>query len=153
MISRSWVNGTLVECEFSERAQRHLLLCSLYALRDTYLATGWQMKTPEEAAEALTESEDDSFFVFVGDKLVCLSAAQPWFSKEYVLTEEFVDPGVPPETVKAIMLEVCRLVDIDRFEVGTRAVANQRHAGLSRLYQQQGLAVSTVTLMGVVNGQ
>lgn len=150
MIAKSWINGELVECPFSIRAQKQLLLISLYALRESYADTGWDIRSPQEAAEELM---DGGLFVFVGSQLMCLSDVRPWFSNEHVITEEFVDPGIPLETVKAVMEYVCRLMGFKRYMVGTRAAANQRHAGLAKKYQQEGLSVSTVELMGVVHEQ
>lgn len=150
MIAKSWVNGELVECRFSERAQRKLLLCSLYHLRDSYKDTGWALAEPEEAAAELS---DGALFVFVGDKLMCISDVKPWFAAEHIIAEEFVDPGIPLETVKAVCEYVCKLLGFKRYTVGTRAAANQRHAGLAKKYQQHGLSVSTVELMGVVHEQ
>lgn len=149
MNSLSWENGQLVPCKFSERGQLKLLLCSLYDLRDGYAPTGWKLAEPETAAAELI---DDGLFVFVADKIICLSEARPWFSSEHVITEEFVDQGIPLDTVVQVMRAVCALVGCQRFTVGTRAAANQRHAGLAKLYQQHGLAVSTVELMGVQDG-
>lgn len=152
MKSLSWESGQLSACTLSEAVQRKLLLCSMYSLRVEYAPTGWQMVTPEEAADALG-NDDDNLFVFVGYNMVCLTQCRPWFSAEDVITEEFVDQDIPLETVVEIMQAVARLAGCRRFSVGTRAAANQRHAGLARLYQRQGLAVSTVELMGVVHEQ
>lgn len=148
MWSMSWVGGKLTECQFLPRAQKSLLLASLYALRDRYASEGWALETPENAAQELL---DGNIFIFVGDKLMCLSQAKPWFSTEFVLTEEFVDEGISLETVKAVCEYACREIGIKRYTVGTRAAANQRHAGLARLYQREGLTVSTVELMGVIH--
>lgn len=150
MIAKSWINGELVECQFSQATQKRLLLCSLYALRDTYQGSGWALAEPEDAAADLT---DGGLFVFVGDKLMCLSDVKPWFATEHIITEEFVDQGIPLETVKAVCEYVCRLLGFKRYTVGTRAAANGRHAGLAKKYQQTGLSVSTVELMGVINEQ
>lgn len=143
-----WQSGELGQCSFSERAARQLVLCSLYALRDSYAGQGWILATP---SEALAELEaDDAAIVFVGDKIICLTSGRPWFAGETILSEEFVDPGIPVETVAAVCREVCRLMDIRRFEVGTRAAANSRHAGLAKKYSQAGLTVSTIGLTGTI---
>lgn len=146
----SWKSGQLMACEYSEATQLSLLLCSLYALRDGYASTGWKLVEPEEAAAELM---DDNLFVFVGDKLMCLSESRPWFSAENVITEEFVDEGIPLDTVVDVLKAVCERAGCNRFTVGTRAAANQRHAGLAKLYQRQGLSVSTVELVGELHGK
>ena len=150
MWSVSWDGEKMIECQLLPRTQRSLLLLSLYTLRDRYAGEGWALETPETAAEELTPG---NLFVFVGDKLMCLSQSKPWFSAEYVITEEFVDEGIPLETVKAVCEAACRDIGIRRYTVGTRAAPNQRHAGLASLYQREGLTVSTVELMGVIHEQ
>lgn len=143
-----WQSGKLEQSTFSERAARQLVLCSLYALRDSYAGQGWILAEPSEAFEAL--EADDAAIVFVDDKIICLTASRPWFAGETVLSEEFVDPGIPVETVAAVCREVCGLLFIRRFEVGTRAAANSRHAGLAKKYSQAGLTVSTIGLTGTI---
>lgn len=150
MWSVSWDGEKLIECQLLPRTQRSLLLLSLYTLRDRYAGEGWALETPETAAEELTPG---NLFVFVDDKLMCLSQSKPWFSAEYVITEEFVDEGILLETVKAVCEAACREIGIRRYTVGTRAAPNQRHAGLASLYQREGLTVSTVELMGVIHEQ
>lgn len=146
----SWINGELVECEWSEETQRRLVRLSLHTLRDRYKSTGWRLA---EVEAAYAELVDGNLFVFVGPSVMCLSECRPWFSAERVLTEEFVDDGIPLETVVAVMRAAAQVVDVNRFTVGTRAAANQRHAGLAQHYQRTGLAVSTVELMGVIHEQ
>ena len=150
MWSYSWTGEKLVQCLFTTRAQKSLLLASLYVLRDKYKDEGWDLETPENAAHEL---EQGNLFVFVGDKLMCLSQVKPWFSKEHIITEEFVDEGIPLATVKAVCEFAGREIGVKRYTVGTRAATNQRHAGLASLYQREGLTVSTVELMGVIHEQ
>lgn len=146
----SWIGGKLEECEWKPHQQRILVLAELEHLRETYEATtGWACVTAEEALE---EIEGGSLFVFVGHRVMVLSESKPWFSAERVLVEEFIGAGIDTETAVAVMRETCRTVDIKRFTVGTRAVANGRHAGLAKLYQREGLTVSTVELMGEEHG-
>lgn len=146
----SWINGKLEECEWKPHQQRILVLAEMEHLREAYqIQTGWECA---DAAEALAEFEDSSLFVFIGHKVMVLSETRPWFSKERVLTEEFIGQGIDIETAVAVMQETCRTVDIKRFTVGTRAAANGRHAGLAKLYQREGLTVSTVELMGEIHG-
>ncbi|ANH51093.1 hypothetical protein FDH02_gp17 [Pseudomonas phage VSW-3] len=145
----SFKDGELGACQFSDATARRLVLVSLYALHREYTATGWDLTDPESA---LKELEDHSAFVFIDDRVICLSESKPWFSNEPVVSEEFVTDGIRPEQVKQVIEAVCRLMGVRRYAVGTRAVANGRHAGLSKLYQQEGLTVSTVELTGVVDG-
>ena len=149
MWSVSWKDGQLGECEFDAPTQRALLRASMHALKAEYEKTGWKVAS---ATAAMTELIPGNLFVFVGPNIICLSEGRPWFSAERVLTEEFVDPGIGLETVIEIMKAAADIVDVKRFTVGTRAAANQRHAGLAKLYQKQGLTVSTVELVGVIHG-
>lgn len=146
----SWKNGEMGECEWSAETQRRLLRLSLLHLKEEYEKTGWRVAEVEDAMEELIPG---NLFVFVGANIICLSESRPWFSAERVLTEEFVDPNIGLETVVEICKYAAEVVDVRRFTVGTRAAANQRHAGLAKLYQKQGLSVSTVELVGVVHGQ
>lgn len=150
MWAYSWTGKELVECEWSPKAQHSLLMASLYALHDKYKGEGWVLETPEEAAKELVQG---NLFVFIGHRLICLSQTKPWFSKEHIVVEEFVDEGIQLETVKAVCEFACRTIGLRRYTVGTRAATNQRHAGLARLYQREGLTVSTVELMGVIHEQ
>lgn len=147
MWSASWKDGKFTECEWSPETQRRLLRLSLWALREAYGKTGWKLATVNEAMEEVIPG---SLFVFVGNKIICLSECKPWFSTERVLTEEFVDEGIGIDTTVAVMRAACGVVAVERFTVGTRAAANQRHAGLAKHYQGTGLTVSTVELMGVI---
>jgi len=149
MWSVSWKNGQLGECEFDAQTQRELLRASLYTLKAEYEKTGWKVA---KVADAMDDLIPGNLFVFVGPAIICLSEGRPWFSAERVLTEEFVDPGIGLETVIEVMRAAANIVDVNRFTVGTRAAANQRHAGLAKLYQKQGLTVSTVELVGVIHG-
>lgn len=145
----SFVGGELVACVFPEHTARRLILASMYALHKGYSETGWRLKDPEEA---LAELEGHAAFVFVGDKVICLTESQPWFSDESIVSEEFVTDGIHPVLTIAVIKAVCGLMNIRRFAVGTRAVANERHAGLAKLYQRDGLTVSAIELSGVVHG-
>lgn len=150
MWSVSWKNGETVECEFSAKAQRSLLLASLYALYQGHAEMGWKLNTPEEVIDELIPG---NLFVFVGDKIMCLSETQPWFAAERVLNEEFIDAGISIETIHEVMRYVCGVVDTRRYCVGTRTAANQRHDGLAKLHRQQGLTVTTIELMGEIHGK
>lgn len=150
MWSVSFVNGELVPCKWSAHQQEILILAELEDLKTGYeAATGWACVSAQEAFDSLRQG---NLFVFVDHRPMCLSEAQPWFSAERVLTEEFVGQGIDTDTAVAVMLAVAAVVDVKRFVLGTRAAANGRHAGLANKYQRSGLFVSTVELMGVVDG-
>lgn len=144
----SWENNSLTECVWSESTARRLVRISLSTLRERYEVTGWDLLRPDDALANLDEL--GTTVVFVGDLCVAMNIDQPWFSKEPVLYEEFVDDGVPLGTVVSILEHAAKVVGIKRILVGTRAAPNQRHAGLAKLYTQEGMAVSTVELMKVV---
>jgi hypothetical protein len=147
----SFIDGELGECKWKPHQQRIFVLAELQDLRDEYeRMTGWECVTPEEY---LADIETTALFVFVNDKVVCLSETRPGFSRETVIAEEFVGRGVDVRTVAAIARAAGAMVGLKRFVVGTRAPANGRIAGLAKLYQREGLAISTIELMGEVNGQ
>lgn len=144
----SWDGDDLMACQWSESTARRLVRISLSSLRMAYLATGWELVSEDDALESLTE--EGTVFVFVGDRIVAVNAEAPWFSAETVVYEEFVDEGIPLATVVAVLEAVARRLEVKRILVGTRAAPNQRHAGLAKLYTQEGMTVSTVELMKVL---
>lgn len=147
----SWINGKMEACEWKDHQQRILIVGELEHLKEEYEKnTGWKCADP---LEVFQEIECGSLFVFIGHKVLCLAETRPWFSAENVLTEEFVGQGIDTDTVIAVMREACATVGLKRFVVGTRAPANGRIAGLAKKYQQQGLSISTIELMGEVHGQ
>lgn len=144
----SWDGQAIVPCEWSEPTAQKLLRISLSTLGDRYGKTGWQLLSIEDGIKNL--AEDDTSIVFVGALCLAISIGQPWYSAEPVLYEDFVDEGIPLSTVVSVMEYAAKQVAIDRILVGTRAAPNQRHAGLAKLYTQEGMTVSTVELMKVV---
>lgn len=149
MVAVSYVNGELVPCEFNHDTQRLIIAVALSELKAGYAQTGWSTASVEEAMDAL----DGNLFVFVGCRVMCLSQCRPWFSAEDVLTEEFVGPGIGMQTATQVMRLAAKTMNVRRFVVGTRAAAKQRQAGLARLYQREGLSVSTIELMGETDEQ
>lgn len=143
----SWDNG-LVPCEWSDSTARKLVRISLSALAQAYASTGWELESEDDALAAL--EENGTAFVFVGSSIVAVNLDTPWFSKESVIYEEFVDEGIPLATVIAVLEAAARKIGVRRILVGTRAAPNQRHAGLAKLYTQEGMTVSTVELMKVL---
>lgn len=111
----------------------------------------WSILSAEDAYTYITERANEFVIVLTETGgVVCAGEATPWFSEEAVMSEEFAS-HIDTDTTTAIMRALCRAADFPRFVVGTRAVLNQRHAGLAKHYQQSGLTVSTIELMGVMN--
>lgn len=149
MWSVSLVGDELLPCTLSPEYQQYRVRNALYALADTYKVTGWDTVTPNEALAAL----QGNLFVFVDASVMCISISRPWFSNEEVLVEEFVEQGIGLQRVTQIMRLATSIMGAKRFVVGTRAAVNQRHSGLAKLYEREGLSVSAVELMGVVDGK
>lgn len=148
MWSVSLVGDELLPCTLTPGCQSFLVLSTLGHLADTYKDTGWEIVTPADALKEL----QGNLFVFVDASVMCISISRPWFSKEDVLVEEFVGQGIGLQRVTQIMRLATSVMGAKRFVVGTRAAVNQRHSGLAKLYEREGLAVSAVELMGVVDG-
>lgn len=130
----------------TEALRKHVLV-ELCILHTRYGAEGWQLKGPLEGLEALIES-DRILVQLASGRLMCVDLAQPWFSPEWVLGEEWLGNGVgTTEAVDAMRL-LCRKFNVSRFEVGTRASPGQRHQAVARLYQRSGLRPSTIVLEG-----
>jgi hypothetical protein len=123
---------------------RQRLLHGLQWLKDRYAAQGWAfVAEPEDIVDEVMEGAS---LLEVGPCIIGFSLVQPWFLTELVLTEEFIMyEGDLPEIVKALE-EVGRRCGAKRLTVGTRAVAQGKHAALARLYSRQGLSVSTLEL-------
>jgi hypothetical protein len=151
MMAASWVDGALVECTWRPHQIEILIKAELAHLREAYEQTGWEIEDVDTAYTALTEAEGLNLFVFVGPNVLCLCEDKPWFSKERVVYEEFIGQGIGLATVVEIMAAVCKMTDCKRYVAGTRAAANQRHAGLAKLYSKEGLTISAIELMGVVS--
>lgn len=144
-----WTGSALEQVNLSFHAAKALVLNALYGLKEHYAETGWKTRDPQEALSELIE--DEALFVFTPDhRVICLTLCQPWFSGEDVLCEEFVEYGIPLETVSEVMEYVARGANVQRLVAGTRAAPNQRHAGLAKLYSKHGWAVSTMELTRVI---
>lgn len=146
MWSVSLVGDELLPCTLAPEYQQYVVRNTLYLLADAYKVTGWETVTPEEALAEL----QGNLFVFVDASVMCISISRPWFSKEDVLVEEFVGQGIGLHRVTKIMRLATVVMGAKRFVVGTRAAVNQRHSGLAKLYEREGLTVSAVELMGGV---
>lgn len=154
MHSLLWRNGALVEDDKWKPHQREILIrAALTDLREVYTnELHWPILPVEDAFQYLNERPEDFVFVFTEDGgVICAGEGTPWFAELPVLSEEFVSRGMPTDTTVAVLRALAQMFEFTRFTVGTRAVANQRHAGLAKHYQQSGMSVSTVELMGVIN--
>lgn len=129
---------------------RRLVLCDLTILAAQYAGQGWELRRPEEALEGF-QTDDYALLVLPGDRLIMVSAGRPWFSPELVFSEEWVGHGVTTaEACDAIRLVAAKF-GATKFEVGTRATPGARHDAAARLYQRQGMRLSTHVLVGDIH--
>lgn len=131
---------------------RSLALVDLTILADRYKGTPWTLRRPEDALEQLLES--DCILVSLShQRLMCVSLGQPWFSTDWVLSEEWLGDCVTVPEAIGVLTALGKALNVQRFEVGTRATPGQRHEAAARLYQRQGLRLSTCVLEGEINEQ
>jgi hypothetical protein len=125
-------------------------MISLYELRDRHaLPKGWQPLDPQECLNRLVAA--DALFVHDSQgRIICFVVDSPWFSDDRVVSELWVDDGIALADVVLAAKAACVMGGAGRFVIGTRAAANDRHAGLAKLYSREGLTVSTVELEGKV---
>lgn len=149
-----WRNGQLEPNDKWKPHQCEILIrAALTDLREIYTnELKWDILSVDDAYQYLSERPGEFMFVFTEDGgVICAAEGTPWFAELPVLSEEFVSRGMATDITVAVMRALAQGFEYDRFTVGTRAVANQRHAGLAKHYQQGGMSVSTVELMGVIN--
>lgn len=127
---------------------RKEVLGQLTRFWDVLTGKGWgKVIDPEAAADILL----DSFIhLRVEGGLIACSTVQPWFSDEVMLAEEVVYDLAPKDIVPA-MEALAKLLGCSRIVVGTRAVSRDRHLALAKVFQQEGMSVSTVELMREVH--
>lgn len=135
----TWAKGTMTPY------LRKLMLADLTILAHQYRDTPWVLKRPEEALEEILDG-DDVLIVFPDNRLMCASLVQPWFSKDWVLSEEWVGHGLTTDEVIRAMRMIAKTLQVKRIVVGTRAAPGQRHEAVARRYQQQGLRLATIVL-------
>lgn len=117
----------------------HVMSC----LKDQYEGQGWKNLCPYTAA---VNAVDDFDLVYVDGGLIGFTVGQPWFvSGGDCISEEFVY-DVPVDTVVKVLKDIGTRAGCKRLLLGTRAVPRGKHAALARLYEGQGLAVSTIEL-------
>ena len=115
----------------------------MQALHNQYAVQGWKgIISGEDAAEyAVSEVE----LVTDGSSWLGFNVVRPWFLTEEVVSEEFIVGFSTAEAV-AILKAVAKAAEATRILVGTRAAPDGKHRGLSKLYQNLGLTVSTIEL-------
>ena len=115
----------------------------MQALHDQYAVQGWKGTLD---GEGLAEYAVDEFeLVTDGNRWLGFSVVIPWFLTEEVVTEEFLGGFNTAEAV-TILKAIAKVADANRILVGTRAVPGGKHRGLSKLYQNLGLTISTIEL-------
>lgn len=129
---------------------RQEVLSVLTVLADQFKETGVPTRCPIEALEIIGP---ELTFVRLSTGWMAVSTNMPWYSTEHVLCEEFVGPGVTTEQAVEALEAICKATGVRRYEVGTRAAPQQKHEAVARLYQRQGLRLSTVSLEGVVSNE
>jgi hypothetical protein len=113
------------------------------ALHDQYAVQGWNgIIAGEDAAEYAV---DEIELVTDGSRWLGFNVVRPWFLTEEVVSEEFIVGFSTAEAV-AILKAVAKVAEASRILVGTRAAPDGKHRGLSKLYQNLGLTVSTIEL-------
>ncbi|QPB11234.1 hypothetical protein [Providencia phage PSTNGR1] len=115
----------------------------MQALHDQYAVQGWNGLLDGEALAEYVVSEVE--LVTDGSRWLGFNVVRPWFLTEEVVTEEFIGGFNTAEAV-AILKVVAKVAEATRILVGTRAAPDGKHRGLSKLYQNLGLKVSTIEL-------
>ena len=115
----------------------------MQALHDQYAVQGWKGILD---GEGLAEHAVDEFdLVTDGNRWLGFSVVIPWFLTEKVVTEEFIGGFNTAEAI-TILKAIAKVADASRILVGTRAAPGGKHRGLSKLYQNLGLTISTIEL-------
>lgn len=127
---------------------RARIISELTALAEGYKGTGWKVTCP---IKAFHRTKDEFTFVLLeSGGIMAVSSQVPWFAEQHVLSEEWIGAGVTTQEAIDTLKLMAEVMGFERYEVGTRATPGQRHEASARLYQRQGLRVSTIALEGVV---
>lgn len=147
------VDGTVTPfTKYRQRGYiRHRIISELTRLAEGYKDTGWKLADPVEAFHTI--KDEFTFVLLESGGIMAVSSNVPWFAQEHVLCEEWLGAGVTTTEAASAMKAICKQAGIRRFEVGTRAVPNQKHSAAARLYQRDGLRLTTITLEGVMNDE
>lgn len=143
------VDGTVSTFTGNREYIRHRIISELTRLAEVYKGTGWQLAEPVVAFH--TTEDEFTFVLLESGGMMAVSANVPWFAQEHVLSEEWLGAGVTTTEAVEAMKAICKQAGIRRFEVGTRAAPDQRHTAAARLYQRDGLRLTTITLEGVMD--
>lgn len=130
---------------------KNRIISELTRLSEEYRSTGWKMEDPYMAYQAI--KDEFQFVVLPDGGVMAVSTNKPWFSREWVLCEEFIGAGVTTEQAAFALRCIAKAIRVNRFEVGTRATPGAKHQAAARLYQRAGLTCSTITLGGTVDEQ
>lgn len=142
------IDNTIRRYSGGERYIRQRVISELTRLAEGYKDTGWHVTDPVKAYHRTRE--DFTFVLLHCGGIMAVSSHVPWFAEEHVLSEEWIGAGVTTEEAADAMRLMCKVMGFTRFEVGTRATPGQKHEAAARLYQRQGLRLSTISLEGVV---
>lgn len=141
------VNGRIVRYVGSMGLVRSRIISELTGLAEAYKDTGWKITCP---IKAFRRTQGFTFVMLESGGIMAVSSQVPWFAEEHVLCEEWIGAGVTTEEAADALRLMCKVMGFSRFEVGTRATPGQKHEAAARLYQRQGLRLSTISLEGVV---
>lgn len=145
------INGRIVKYVGSLGLIRSRIISELTGLAEGYKGTGWKVSCPVKAFE---RTQNEFTYVLLEDGgIMAVSSQVPWFAEEFVLCEEWLGAGVTVHEAAEALRLMCKTMGFTRFEVGTRAAPGQKHEAAARLYQRQGLRLSTISLEGVVNDE
>lgn len=130
---------------------RSRIISELTALAEGYKGTGWKITCPIKAFHR-TRGEF-TFVLLASGGIMAVSSQVPWFAEQHVLSEEWIGAGVTTQEAIDTLKLMATVMGFERYEVGTRAAPGQKHEAAARLYQRQGLRLSTISLEGVVNDE
>lgn len=142
------INGRIVKYVGSLGLIRSRIISELTGLAEGYKDTGWKVTCPIKAFHR-TRGEF-TFVLLESGGIMAVSSQVPWFAEQHVLSEEWLGAGVTVSDAADVLYLMCKTMGFSRFEVGTRATPGQKHEAAARLYQRQGLRLSTISLEGVV---
>lgn len=127
---------------------RSRIIAELTTLAEGYKGTGWKVSCPIKAFER-TKNEF-TFVLLESGGIMAVSSQVPWFAEQHVLSEEWIGAGVTTQEAINTLKLMSTVMGFERYEVGTRAAPGQKHEAAARLYQRQGLRLSTISLEGVI---
>lgn len=127
---------------------RFRIIAELTTLAEQYKGTGWKITDPVKAFQRT--KDEFTFIMLESGGIMAVSSQVPWFAEQHVLSEEWIGAGVTTQEAIDTLKLMATVMGFERYEVGTRAAPGQKHEAAARLYQRQGLRLSTISLEGVV---